>query len=739
MIINVVLMILACIALYLTLRFAGERKNYSLYAKSMLAMGFSTFAICFSYSVMGISLQFNISRIARIVGIFMIDCFLIAELLMISSQLQINKTVLDVMDILLISIAVLDMLFFGNPSVAEFVRVGDRTCYYANKVWQRTFHSVFIILITCGLVTAWYLCQKKVAARRDKKTLQLIFGSNIALLVSTLPDTFLPLMGYPSWPSSPIGVFIAYVVGMYAYYKYHSFEISDRNLYRFICHSVPIGCVTFNLDFTLAQSNDFAEELLGIRGEGYSFSDLFALSEKEEKKLCKALMKEEYLEEKLMTKVTHTAVRLTLHVEQDNKHYPYCIVGTIVDLTEENKMLQELSELDQSKSRFLMHMSHEIRTPVNTILGMNEMIIRRTQEHRIRNYAENIKNSCNLLISIINDILDFSKIESGELSLSENEYSLTKLVNGLVSMLEDRTNKKGLSMYIDIDENLPDKLYGDEMRIRQIVTNLLTNAIKYSDYGTVKLLIRNHGRSGDIVNLRIDVADTGKGIRGEGKEKVFQGFREVDERGNRHIGGSGLVRYVTSHFVSMMGGTIDFESEYGKGSDFYVVIPQKVISEEKIGKFDGKGRGFTYEPVKNTSVSAPWARVLIVDDNEMNLVVARLLLEDTGIQIDLTSEGRKALSKMEENHYDMIFMDHMMPEMDGIQVLHEMKEKGMQEGVPVIVLTANAISGAREMYLKEGFDDYISKPIERERLHEMLLKWLPGEHPKHQKAEASND
>ena len=739
MIINIILMILACIALYLTVRFAGERKTFSLYAKSMLTMGISAFVICFAYSVMGISLQFNISRIARIAGIFMIDCFLIAEVLMFSSQLKINQTMLEVMDVLLIAVAVLDMLFFGNPSVARFVRVGERTCYYANKVWQRTFHSVFILVIAAGLIFVWYLCLKKAATKRERTTLRCIFWGNIALLISTLPDTFLPLMGYPSWPSSPIGVFVAYVVSVYTCEKYACFEITEQQMYQRLYQSAPIGCVTWNLDYTLAQSNDFAESLLGVGCVGSLFSELFELSEREERSLYKDVMTKGYLEEKLTTKLTQRPVRITLYVEYDKKQYPYCIVGTIVDLTDENRMLAELSQLDRSKTAFLMHMSHEIRTPVNTVLGMNEMILKKSEEHRIRGYAENIKNSCNLLISIINDILDFSKIESEELTLSEQEYSLSKLVNGLISMLEDRTNKKGLSMYIDIDKDLPDMLFGDEMRIRQIVTNLLTNAIKYSDYGTIKLLVKNDGRSKDTLQLRIHVVDTGKGIREEDKAKLFRAFQRVDESKNRHIEGTGLGLYITSHFVSMMGGTIGFESEYGKGSDFYVVIPQKVISEEKIGRIGEKETEIPCEPEKDRNISAPWASVLVVDDNEMNLMVARFLLEETGMVIDLATEGRQALSKMEEKTYHLIFLDHMMPEMDGIQVLHEMKEKGLQEGVPVIALTANAVSGAREMYMQEGFQDYLSKPIEKEKLQEILIKWLSMENGEQKAAEVTND
>lgn len=725
MIINVVLMIFACMAGCLTINYARERKINTVFSRSILLMGVFATTICLSYSIMGLSLNFSIAKIARIVGILTIDCFLISEVLMMSSQLKINPSLLGIIDFIYISVSILDMLFFGNPSVARFTWYEGRTCYYANIVWQRTFHTVFILHIGGGLVIVWYLLWKKATFQRQKKALGIIFWGNILLLLSTLPDTFLPLMGYPSWPSSPIGVIVAFVANLYALYKYVPFEITENDLFSYIYQSTAIGCMTLNLDFTLAEINHYGMSLLAIKDKGQHLSDIFMLTETEEAQISELVMQNDQIERKLVARNTNRNVLLTLHVERDDKHFPYCIVGTMRDLANEDIMLNELHELNESKASFLMHMSHEIRTPVNTLLGMNEMIMKKTCEPRIRGYAENIKSSCNLLISIINDILDFSKIESGEITLSENSFSLQKLVNELISMVEDRTNKKGLSMVIDIDENLPDGLFGDEMRIRQIVMNLLTNAVKYTDYGTVKLKLTNESREGNLLKLRIDVIDTGKGISAEDKEKLFEAFRRVDEKRNRHIEGTGLGLSITSHFVSMMGGTIGVESEYGKGSDFYVIIPQKVVSDGKIGKFNGRSREMKHSTKKKKMVLAPDARVLVVDDNDMNLTVARLLLEETKMTVDLALDGKTALEKMRKSRYQIILLDHMMPQMDGIQVLKAIKQERLQEGVPVIVLTANAISGARQMYLSAGFDDYISKPVESERLNEILVKWLP--------------
>lgn len=381
---------------------------------------------------------------------------------------------------------------------------------------------------------------------------------------------------------------------------------------------------------------------------------------------------------------------------------------------------------NRAKSEFLANMSHEIRTPINAVIGMNEMILRESGETHIKEYAANIDSASHNLLSIINDILDFSKIESGKMDIVEHEYRLNELLHNVTCMMRVRAEEKKLDFYVDVNEKLPNILYGDDIRIKQIVLNLLSNAVKYTHKGSVRLSIDGIiDPVSDEVRLKISVSDTGIGIRETEQQQLFQNFSRFDLSANRNIEGTGLGLAITQRLVTLMGGRIKVNSAYGKGSTFTVSIAQKIISDEYIGKIGSAG------PKEATGYStvftAPGASVLAVDDNQMNLLVVKNLLKDTMVKLTLCMSGEEALELMRQNKYDIVLLDHMMPKMDGIETLkhiRHMQENASAEAV-IIALTANAVSGVREMYLAEGFDDYMSKPIDGRRLEEMLARYLP--------------
>ena len=380
----------------------------------------------------------------------------------------------------------------------------------------------------------------------------------------------------------------------------------------------------------------------------------------------------------------------------------------------------------RSKTEFLSNMSHEIRTPINTVLGMNEMILREATDSNIQKYAGNVENSGKMLLSLINDILDFSKIESGKMEIIHVKYQVSSVLNDAMSMIKPRADAKGLSLTLEVNENIPNLLEGDEVRIRQIVTNLLTNAVKYTEEGKVTLIADFKQMEQNSIELYLAVRDTGIGIRKEDQSKLFESFQRIDEKKNRNIEGTGLGLSITSHLVELMGGRIGVESTYKEGSLFYVTIPQKVEDAKPIGTFTqytDQARAHHYQ----TSFTAPEARILIVDDNAMNLAVAEGLLKQTCIQIETASSGEECLRMLRRNKYHLLLLDHMMPGMDGIETLNRMKEEALASDMPVIALTANAVSGAREMYLNCGFQDYLSKPISGGNLEKMLQNWLPKE------------
>ncbi len=392
---------------------------------------------------------------------------------------------------------------------------------------------------------------------------------------------------------------------------------------------------------------------------------------------------------------------------------------------------REAIEANIVKSNFLANMSHEIRTPINTIMGMNEMIIRESRDENITEYADYINRSGNLLLTIIGDVLDFSKIESGKLNPVLDKYETAMMLKDISDFMNERTSSKGLEAKFDIDEKLPSVLYGDVNRIKQILINLITNAVKYTKEGSVTFrAYREESDEEDMINVNFEVIDTGMGIKEEDIGKLFDSFTRMDENKNRNIQGTGLGLAIVKSLTQIMKGSIDVRSKYGEGSVFHVSLPQKVTDPSPIGNIlEKKVKKASEKKGYKASFTAPEARILAVDDTSSNLMIIKYLLKETKIVIDTADGGEKAISDAMENKYDIILLDHMMPEPDGIEVLKRIK--GQKDGpnidTPVIVLTANATSESRQQYLACGFDDYITKPVNGKELEKALMGFLPDD------------
>ncbi|MDD6572165.1 MAG: ATP-binding protein [Thermoflexaceae bacterium] len=386
-----------------------------------------------------------------------------------------------------------------------------------------------------------------------------------------------------------------------------------------------------------------------------------------------------------------------------------------------------------AKSRFLANMSHEIRTPINGIIGMDSMLLKNCETcdaEEIREYAKNIQSASQTLLSIVNDILDISKIESGKMEIISVEYELFSVLNDCYNMTKARADVKNLDFEMEIDSKIPSVLYGDEVRVRQIINNFLSNAVKYTKEGKVILRMGYEQMEGKQLLLRIEVEDSGIGIKESDMDKLFLNFTRVDEQKNRSIEGTGLGLSLTKNLVELMGGKIHVTSEYGKGSVFSAVIPQQIVNFEPLGDFAQKYQQYIHSEEMNDHVLlVPEARILVVDDVEMNLKVAQSYLKQTKAKVDIAYSGEECLQMIGKEKYDIIFLDHMMPEMDGIETLKAMKQskEHLNVDTPVIVLTANAVVGAKEKYLEDGFSNYLSKPIREDELMEMLRKYLPKE------------
>ncbi len=419
------------------------------------------------------------------------------------------------------------------------------------------------------------------------------------------------------------------------------------------------------------------------------------------------------------------------YIKDGKKNAGYYIV--LRDVTAENRYLDSINKYneqmreaadaaiaaDNAKSRFLAQMSHEIRTPINAILGMNEMIMQECEDENVLDYAGSIEASGHTLLYLINSILDFSKIEDGRMEIIPAEYDTVAFIEKTVNSMKTRAADKGLKFELLIDDTLPSRMNGDDMRLTQVITNLLSNAVKYTDKGQVTLSVkRNRGmgkESGDnsSIWLHVEVSDTGIGIRKEDLNRLFYSFERLDESRNRNIEGTGLGMAIVYRMLDLMGSHIYVKSEYGKGSTFWFDIRQDVADARPIGNYKERAAIDDMRAKKNITFYAPDARILVVDDNALNQKVTRNYLKLCGIVPDEAMSGMTAIELMRKNTYDVVFLDHMMPEMDGIETLHAIREENLApENTIMVVLTANAIEGSREMYINEGFDDYISKPVE---------------------------
>ena len=401
---------------------------------------------------------------------------------------------------------------------------------------------------------------------------------------------------------------------------------------------------------------------------------------------------------------------------------------------EENKITQqqkkEIEELNRAENHFFSSMSHEIRTPINTIIGLNEIILREDISEDVAENARNIQGASKLLLTLINDTLDLSKIKSGKMEIVNVSYETGALFSEIVNMIWIKAKEKGLEFKLQVDPSIPSMLCGDEVRIKQILINLLNNAVKYTSEGSVTLAVRCERQAVNKVRVWYSVEDTGMGVKKENIPYIFNAFRRVDEEKNRYIEGTGLGLSIVHQLVELMGGEISVNSVYTKGSIFIVTLEQDIVDAKELGRFDLSSRTRVHEgePYRQ-SFEAPDAHILVVDDNDMNLMVVSKLLAETKIQIDTASNGAECLRLTQNHHYDCILMDHLMPEMDGIECLHALRAQpgGLCQDVPVVALTANAGSDNQLLYRKEGFSGYLAKPVSGALLEAAVLSILPKE------------
>ena len=707
-----------------------REKNAGALRYYMLVMGFFGALWSGGYGIMGFTETGEAAAVFRAVGLVGVVGFMMTEALMIAYMVELPKWLFRAYAMIFGIFAAVDLYFF-IPDQHTFVRLNGRMCYYSTNSFGRMVHNIFLAFVVVTMIAMAILWVHKEKPKRQSYYVRAAILSNIAILFSIIPDTILPMLGKPSFPSSAYGMFLTYMITWFWATRFNAFSITVGNLSQYIYESANTAILIFDEYFRLVLANPYGQELLGIKKiENQKLMQLFQGTEAESGRIKDGILRENKGVAELVSVHGATSCSLNFSLARDFHDDPYCIVCFVYDLTKEKNMLEEVVRANEAKSQFLANMSHEIRTPINGILGMDSVLLKECHDENLREYAKNIQSAGQSLLSIINDILDISKIESGKMEILTIRYQLFSVLNDCYNLTKIKLQNKPVSFIMQINEKLPSWLYGDEVRIRQIINNFLSNAVKYTKEGNITFELDFEEKTDEQILLVITVRDTGIGIKEEDLGKLFESFTRIEEKRNRNIEGTGLGLNLTKNLVNLMGGEVFAESTYGKGSCFTAKIPQKIADAKPMGDF-----GKRYQQYLSTSDDdklsflAPDAKILVVDDVTMNLKVVEGLLKATKIQIDTAVSGSECLECVKTTPYQMIFLDHMMPEMDGLETLEHMKNLADNPNAqtPVIMLTANAIVGAKEEYIEAGFTDYLTKPIRETELLEMILKYLPEE------------
>ncbi len=644
-----------------------------------------------------------------------------------------HKTLLKKINPFAVTICLLDTIFLYTNLIHPYIysvytKLGaDGTIYY-----QTSLNPVYNIhlaldysLIFIGLVTLSVSLYHSYGFYRKKYSsiifvVGLIIVLNIIYMMFSLPLDFSVLFYVIA------GILIHYYATMFI-----PKHIKNQAL-GFVVNYMNEGLILFDKDYNCIYSNTMVEEQFGLQVSNITIDT--------------PILKEIAADHNLSSEKTFSTLYQT---EIEDMQYSYKVhfrnifddkmrnLGSFYifeNVTEEYvayskmKEAQEIADrANKTKSLFLANMSHEIRTPINSVLGMNEMILRESKNEQIIDYAQNIDSAGTTLLMLINDILDFSKIEAGKFELVNTTYSFQQLMHDCYVMLLPRAEGKHLNFKVSLNENIPCKLFGDKNRILQILINIVSNAIKYTPQGNVTVNADYESITDNRIQLTIKVSDTGIGISQENIHKLFDAFVRVDQEKNKNIEGTGLGLAIAKQLSEMMDGTILVESELNKGSTFTILLTQQVEDSAPGGPLPVKN--VSEKPITEGAFVAPQAKILVVDDVKVNLKVVSALLKRTKVQIDTAESGEEAIAFCEKNKYDIILMDHMMPGMDGIEAFHAIRNgNGINRNTIQIVLTANAINGASEEYTAEGFEDYLSKPVKGIDLEQMLLKYLPKEY-----------
>ncbi len=571
------------------------------------------------------------------------------------------------------------------------------------------------IMTTIGIIISSY-CSQRSMPNKGKIHFLMIAAMLSPMLLLSLRILKILKGDEPT----PLGILLSCIFMSIAVVKYGLFD-PVKNAKNYIIDNLKEAVIVTDADHRFLFLNSMADKIITSinKEQGYSTDDkIYAFIQGSQ----------DFFD----WKDRHYQVEET--VLKDNELIQGYMM-TIVDVTkiiEQNHLMKRLvlqtEDANRAKTNFVSNMSHEIRTPMNSIVGITEILLRSRHSPKEQEYLLNIQSSGRVLLTIINDVLDCSKMEAGKMQLFDEPYDTCSLFHDLRISMENRIGHSGLELIYDIDQDIPCKLKGDMGRIRQVIINLVNNAIKYTEKGSVRFSVHVRQKNTDKVMLYYEVADTGIGIRKEDQKILFDAFQRVEMDRNRYVEGTGLGLTISQNLVNMMGGVIEVESEYGKGSRFFFTIEQTIIDPTPVSavNYNGQKDNVTEKEAECLFI-APEAHILLVDDNELNLVVAKELLKPLRMQIDTAENGLQAVKMVRGSQYDLVLMDHMMPVMDGIEAAKAIRAlpEDKYQKLPIIALTANAMVDARKEFLNAGMNGFVAKPIDFARICNQLKLWLP--------------
>ncbi len=722
---SVCLIVVGSIAIIYGAFFFKREKGAGYFRITMLILGVSAGIWPIGYGMVGLCADPGICVWFRKLALIGVVSYPLVEVHLGLRKTGIPDRWCNFLRFLLTAYAVVDWFLYSRSGVDIYLRVGNWTAFQAVPCPERTFHTVYIIVICSVGIATWFLWFKNITHQREKKLLTGILVANVVIVLCAIPDTFLVRYMHYGLPLSGLGAGISMLLWYLAAEKYNTFSVSSQTMGDYAQHVVSEGILIMDESLNVMVLNRFAREELGV-SEGENIEEILSFEQSKEEILSRLNRESNILFKSGMSRNNRKyAVNMT--VARDDYGEPYGYILTMNDITKEEELILEAESANRAKSNFLANMSHEIRTPMNVISGMTQTILRDCPDEETRKNAAMINSATRTLLAIINDILDFSRIESGKMDLVCEPYQMSSVINDVVAMVKVSAEDKKIELIVHVDPDFPENLVGDAVRVRQIFLNLLSNAVKFTEKGSVELSLNFDRLGNEKCHIRARVRDTGIGISKEDMPHIFEIFNQVDTKRNRTGDGTGLGLAISKRLVHMMNGKMEVDSVYGMGSIFSFDILSEVTDWQPIGDIQ-EALSRTNTDVFQPTVKAPKAKILLVDDNSVNLKVAKSALKPYDINPIMVESGKAAIQCFDRlKPFDIIFMDHMMPGMDGVEAMHKIRAREGGKDTIMIALTANALSGAEKSYKEAGFDDFLAKPMDPQRLDEILRKYLRKE------------